>query len=174
MTKTQLPAFSWLAPAGLGSFIFCPENIWQPTHAEGSVSILHVPWAWMLPGLLPRTPPPSTMLHLPVQPQPATAGPWLSPPWPASNLKQPHLADSTRSYDIMRHQQTFWTLNAHLFGVSPRYQWRILNRDCFPQTFLLLSTNVYRTSFVLIVPVACWRIALNPQKYLLPELTKRT
>lgn len=63
-----------------------------------------------------------------------------------------------------------WTL----IYLGPRYQWRIVNRDGFPQTFLLLSTNVYRTSFVLIVPVACWRIALNPKKYLLPELTKRT
>lgn len=28
--------------------------------------------------------------------------------WPASNQKQPQLAESTRSYDIMRQQQTFW------------------------------------------------------------------
>lgn len=34
----------------------------------------------------------------------------LRPLWPASNQKQPQLADSTRSYDIMRQQQTFWDL----------------------------------------------------------------
>lgn len=58
-------------------------------------------------------PPPHTHTHTPHLriPSPATSCcSWTLARllWPASNQKQPHLADSTRSYDIMRQQQTFW------------------------------------------------------------------
>lgn len=53
----------------------------------------------------------------------------LCPLWPASNQKQPQLADSTRSYDIMRQQQTFWDPVAQLFAVGLRARLRILNRN---------------------------------------------
>lgn len=139
-----------LAQAALHS---SPDNIWQPCTSRRFCLNLLSPLGAdtarpVAPNPFSREAPPG-FSQSPAEPRPAAAGPWhwtLRLLWPASDHRQPQLADGASSYDIMRPQQTFWDLieRSVIWGASQTWL-RISNRNvCFCRLQYHRLINIYR------------------------------